>query len=183
MNNLNGGYTMIDLDNTSGIYKKVENAYNSNKPVMVYKDGQSFYVKIEKSGTTYVLYASNGVIYNVASYGVVTTTYLTPKYRHNISISGTIAGSTRTLLFNLDDNNSSTYSISSILSMISSKGYKTSDTPLLVTDTNSIAALIYVSSSGVPPVNSLNTKPVGSTTYSTNAAGTLTATDTVTTIW
>lgn len=79
MQNLNGGYVMIDLNDTNNIYSRAKDAIGCGKPIMVFDDPKCYYadsiklvdddVVITKGGKTITINDANAV----SSEGEITT--------------------------------------------------------------------------------------------------------------
>lgn len=184
MNKLNGGYKMINLDETSNLYDEIKNAYESGKAILAYESGVANFVNVSKSGSDFHIYFANGEEYGVAKYGtsvVVTKKPIYTRYRHIVKVSGTIGGTAKVLTVIIDTPDKDEITQSSKLLTDLLRWYKcnsaTDGNVLLVADSSAIIASIYVTSS--MGVYTLHTKAIGDNAYSDNLQTTLTVTDTV----
>ena len=188
MNNISGGYKMINLDDTTNLYNEIKNAYEAGKPIIAYKNNIANYATIEKKSSDYYIYFANGVSYSIAQYGgsvVVTAKNTFLRYRHILKCSGTIAGGSKTLTIIYDSLNENpvTTPANACAEILRYWGCNsaTDGNVLLVADDTAGSALIYITSS--MGTYTLHSKAIGAASYSNNVQSTLTFTDKVITLY
>lgn len=186
MNKLSGGYVMLDLTYTKKMAERVKEAYESGKPVMIYADGVMNYVTLVKdSSTSYTAYLPNGTKYVISTMSGVATLYNTfPRYRHIITLSGTIEGSARTFTIVIENQVKDAYTTAAnALSAIKNHGFDsaTDNRVALVADSASHYSMIYASTVGTSYY--LYSKSGSNTTFSQTISTNITVTDTVKTLY
>ncbi len=174
--NLNGGYIMLDLDDTASLNQdKINTILNSGKPLMILKDGKASFATLDYSGGAIAYISlSNDIKYevNVFAHTVSESTVILKSYRHIGVFKYTISNTEHTFTAVLEDNVSiASSSVNVIYQRMYNCGYRTVETAMLITDSVAGVALAYATL-GDMGVYTLHVKPLGSTTYSTTTSGT-----------
>lgn len=167
--NLNGGYTMLDLDNTSGLVDRASKAYDSGKPLIIKKDDRlqfaNFIKRVSTSSNYQITLSDNTRIDIHAFNGTVTYNVVAPIYRHNIFITGTM-GVSRTISFSYYDTSATPVASTniSILEKLASRGHDTANTSALLSDSATQFANVYITKGTVGNLI-LHIKPNGATQW------------------
>lgn len=149
MNKLNGGYVMINLDETSTLAKQLLTASESGKPVIAYIDGKGNYAVIGSDTNFYYVYLPNNVMYsyNKLSGVLASGKNIVDKYIHRIGLSFAISGTTHVVYVEIintkEDAYTSTNKVQAI-GAINTYGYASVDTPCLASDSADGFINIYV---------------------------------------
>lgn len=175
--NLNGGYIMLDLDDTSGLLDRVKKVYDSGKPLVVKYDGRLQFANFAKRATSTsnfdITLSDNtklDIHYNSGALVIGVVTQAT-KYRHLSAFTITEGGvNERKLITEVISNSSTKYTnVTTILAGLYNAGYKSETTmTLCLYDGN--YAQVYVTSSGSG--YTLHYKPSGATGFTTVSGGT-----------
>ena len=168
--NLNGGYVMIDLDNSKDLLERTKQAYESCKPLIVRYNGRlDFATFKERASSTsdYQVALSNNTLLSI-HYFTGTLTKLNvvkPVVRHTIVLSFSIGSTTHKISFEIISTTQDTPYISSanVVQEIYSNKHVTKESSLLVNDIIGGYANVYaVENNGV---FNLYVKPSGSSSY------------------
>lgn len=156
MNKLNGGYSMINLDDTSTLKTQLEKAVASGKPIIAYKDGVGNYALVTSATNYYYIYLPNNKMYEFFTISSTLTQRdtLQKKYRHIVSLSTVISGDTHVFAYDVINENSTAYASATKVQAIQAlnvNGYVDANSPKLVGDSHSGTALAYVAIEGGSP--------------------------------
>lgn len=177
---LNGGYIIIDLDNTTGtpLVNALASAYENGKPVIAIKDGVANYCMLSKITNYYILNTNDNNVYKIFTFnGALTTEKHIAQYKHILKFSGTFSGTDRTIIVEITNRKPDAYSnANSALIGIGQFGHTNETKPKLVTDTTAICGLLYISGTSN---KSANYKAMGADSFATVAATSLTVSDAV----
>ena len=173
--NLNGGYIMLDLDDTASLNQNnINTILNSGKPLMVLKDGKASFATLDYSGGSIAyICLSNDVKYevNVFSHSVSVSNVTLKTYRH-IGVFKYTIGSTEHTFTCVIENTTTVEqsSVPNIFQAIYNGGFKSKDNSMLITDSVAGVALVYVTLGNT--VFEAHIKPLGENTYSATTNGT-----------
>ena len=168
--NLNGGYVMIDLDNTKDLLERTKQAYESRKPLIVRYNGRLDFAAFKErtsSISDYQVALSNNTLLSIHYFtGALTVlNVVKPVVRHTIVLSFSIGSTTHKISFEITSTTQDTPYISSanVVQEIYSNKHVTQESSLLVNDIIGGYANIYaVENNGV---FNLYAKPSGSSSY------------------
>lgn len=175
--NLNGGYIMLDLDDTSNLLNRVKTVYDSGKPLIVkYNDRLQFanFAKRATSTSNFDITLSDNTKLDI-HYGsgalVIGVVTQATKYRHLSTFTITEGGiNQRKLIVEVISNSSTKYNnITGVLAGLYNAGYKSENTMTLCLYEDNYAQ-IYVTQSGSG--YTLHYKPSGATAFTTVTSGT-----------
>lgn len=174
--NLNGGYIMLDLDDTSGLLDRVKKVYDSGKPLVVkYNDRLQFanFAKRASTSSNYQITLSDNTKLDIHYFSGQLTELIVvnpTKYRHFISF--TIPSGSGTLKFVFDYLSTSdrvNASVQSAIQSLKATGCDSVDTATLCVCGDTYAQ-IYATISG--STYTLHYKVAGTTTFATVTNGT-----------
>ena len=168
--NLNGGYVMIDLDNSKDLLERTKQAYESRKPLIVRYNGRlDFACFKERTSITsdYSIALSNNTLLSVHYFtGALTQlNVVNPVIRHTIVLSFSISSTLHKISFEIYSTTQSEPYISSsnVIQAIYNKKHVAKESSLLVSDIVGGYANVYaVENNGV---FDLYAKPSGSSSY------------------
>ena len=168
--NLNGGYVMIDLDNSKDLLERTKQAYESRKPLIVRYNGRLDFAAFKErtsSISDYQVALSNNTLLSIHYFtGTLTAlNVVKPVVRHTIVLSFSIGSTTHKISFEIISTTQDTPYISSanVVQEIYNNKHVTQESSLLVNDITGGYANIYaVENNGV---FNLYTKPSGSSSY------------------
>lgn len=174
--NLNGGYIMLDLDDTSGLLDRVKKVYDSGKPLIVkYGDRLQFanFAKRASTSSNFDITLSNNTRLNIHYFsGALTemTVVNTTKYKHIIAFTIGSGSDTRKFIFDILSNESRAQtSVQTTIQFLKSAGYESEDTATLCLSTGGYAH-VYATLSG--STYTLHYKVNGADPYYTVTNGT-----------
>ena len=174
--NLNGGYIMLDCDDTSGLLDRVKKVYDSGKPLIVkYNDRLQFanFAKRASISANYDITLSDNTKLDIHYFsGALTemTVLNTKKYKHIIAFTISSGGSTLKFIFDILSNESRVQtSVQNAIQFLKSAGYESEDTATLCLCGDAYAQ-VYVTVSG--STFTLHYKVAGATTFTTATNGT-----------
>ena len=168
--NLNGGYVMIDLDNTKDLLERTKQAYESRKPLIVRYNGRLDFAAFKErtsSISDYQVALSNNTLLSIHYFtGTLTAlNVVKPVVRHTIVLSFSIGSTTHKISFEIISTTQDTPYISSanVVQEIYNNKHVTQESSLLVNDIIGGYANVYaVENNGV---FNLYAKPSGSSSY------------------
>ena len=168
--NLNGGYVMIDLDNSKDLLERTKQAYESRKPLIVRYNGRLDFACFEErtsSTSNYSIALSNNTLLSVHYFSgaLIALNVVNPVIRHTIVLSFSIGSTTHKISFEIYSTTQSTQYISSanVIKAIYNKKHVAQESSLLVSDIIGGYANVYaVENNGV---FNLYAKPSGSSSY------------------
>lgn len=168
--NLNGGYVMIDLDNSKDLLERTKQAYESCKPLIVrYNARLEFATFKERTSITsdYSIALSNNTLLSVHSFtGALTVlNVVKPIIRHTIVLSFSISSTMHKISFEIYSTTQSEPYISgaNVIQEIYNNKHVAQESSLLVNDIIGGYANIYaVENNGV---FNLYAKPSGASSY------------------
>ena len=168
--NLNGGYVMIDLDNTKDLLERTKQAYESSKPLIVRYNGRLDFAAFKErtsSISDYQVALSNNTLLSIHYFtGALTMqNVVKPVVRHTIVLSFSIGSTTHKISFEIISTTQDTPYISSanVVQEIYNNKHVTQESSLLVNDIIGGYANVYaVENNGV---FNLYAKPSGSSSY------------------
>ena len=168
--NLNGGYVMIDLDNSKDLLERTKEAYESRKPLIVRYNGRlEFACFEERTSITsdYSIALSNNTLLSVHYFtGALTAlNVVKPVVRHTIVLSFSISSTAHKISFEIYSTTQDTQYVSSanVIQAIYNKKHVAQESSLLVSDIIGGYANVYaVLNNGV---FNLYAKPSGSSSY------------------
>ena len=168
--NLNGGYVMIDLDDSKDLLERTKQAYESRKPLIVRYNGRLDFAAFKErtsSISDYQVALSNNTLLSI-HYFTGTLTVLNvvkPVVRHTIVLSFSIGSTTHKISFEIISTTQDTPYISSanVVQEIYNNKHVTQESSLLVNDIIGGYANIYaVENNGV---FNLYAKPSDASSY------------------
>ena len=168
--NLNGGYVMIDLDNSKDLLERTKQAYESRKPLIVRYNGRlDFACFKERTSSTsdYSIALSNNTLLSVHYFSgsLLAFNVVNPVVRHTIVLSFSISTTTHKISFEILSTTQDTPYISSsnVTQAIYNNKHVAKESSLLVNDIIGGYANVYaVLNNGV---FDLYAKPSGSSSY------------------
>lgn len=168
--NLNGGYVMIDLDNSKDLLERTQQAYESRKPLIVRYNGRlEFACFKERTSTTsdYSIALSNNILLSVHAFtGALTElNVVKPVVRHTIVLSFSISSTMHKISFEIYSTTQSEPYISgaNVIQEIYNNKHASQESSLLVNDIIGGYANVYaVLNNGV---FNLYVKPSGTSNY------------------
>ena len=184
--NLNGGYVMIDLDNSKDLLERTKQAYESRKPLIVrYNTRLDFANFMMRTSITsdYRITLSNNTLLSIhfATGELTVLNVVKPVVRHTIVLSFSIGSTTHKISFEIISTTQDTPYISSanVVQEIYNNKHVAQESSLLVNDIIGGYANVYaVENNGT---FNLYAKPSGSSSY-TKLTGITLVSDEVTTI-
>lgn len=189
--NLNGGYIMLDLDDTNGLLDRVKKVYDSGKPLMVkYGDRLQFanFAKRTSVSSNYDITLSDNTLLDIHYFSGQLTEKVfidIKKYRHTVVLSFSISSTTHKISFETYLTSNSTAFISSLQAMqaLYNNKHISADSAYIVNDTASGFASVYAEFLTVGGTYKLHVKPSGASSYTDLAGANVTlVSDEVTTI-
>lgn len=136
--NLNGGYIMLDLDDTSNLLDRVKEVYDSGKPLVVkYGDRLQFanFAKRASSNSNFDITLSDNTKLDIHYYsGALTESVVvsTIKYRHLIAFTVSQGSNTYKVVLDIVNTNSSKItSVPNAIKALKDAGYDSLDTVTL----------------------------------------------------
>ena len=189
--NLNGGYVMLDLDDTSNLLNRVKAVYDSGKPLVVkYGDRLQFanFAKRASASSNYDITLSNNTLLDIHYFsGQLTENVFinTTKYRHTVVLSFSISSTTHKISFETYSSGASTAFISGLdaLRALYNSKHISADSAYIVNDTVSGFASVYAEFLQVGGTFKLHVKLSGASSYTDLAGGNVAlVSDEVTTI-
>ena len=168
--NLNGGYVMIDLDNSKDLLERTKQAYESRKPLIVRYNGRlDFACFKERTSITsdYMITLSNNTLLSIHNFtGALTLlNVVKPVVRHTIVLSFSIGSTLHKISFEIYSTTQDTQFVSSanVIQAIYNKKHVAQESSLLVSDIIGGYANVYaVENNGV---FNLYVKPSGTSSY------------------
>ena len=168
--NLNGGYVMIDLDNSKDLLERTQQAYESRKSLIVRYNGRLDFATFEErtsNTSSYQIALSNNTLLSIHAFtGALTKlNVVKPVVRHTIVLSFSIGSTTHKISFEINSTTQDTPYISSanVAMDIYNNKHVTKESSLLVSDIIGGYANVYaVLNNGV---FDLYAKPSGSSSY------------------
>ena len=168
--NLNGGYVMVDLDNSKDLLERTKQAYESRKPLIVRYNGRlDFATFMMRTSITsdYQVTLSNNTLLSIHAFtGALTVlNVVKPVVRHTIVLSFSISTTTHKISFEILSTTQDTPYISSanVAMDIYNNKHVAKESSLLVNDIVGGYANIYaVLNNGV---FDLYAKPSGASSY------------------
>ena len=168
--NLNGGYVMIDLDNSKDLLERTKQAYESCKPLIVRYNGRlEFAVFKERTSSIsdYQVALSNNTLLSIHYFtGTLTVLNVVKSVvRHTIVLNFSIGSTAHNISFEIISTTQDTPYISSanVVQEIYNNKHVTKESSLLVNDIIGGYANVYaVENNGV---FNLYAKPSGSSSY------------------
>ena len=176
--NLNGGYVMIDLDNSKDLLERTKQAYESRKPLIVRYNGRlDFACFKERTSSTsdYSIALSNNTLLSVHYFtGALTAlNVVNPVIRHTIVLSFSIGSTLHKISFEINSTTQDTPYISSanVIQKIYNNKHVAQESSLLVSDIIGGYANVYaVLNNGA---FNLYVKPSGTSSYTKITGATL----------
>lgn len=168
--NLNGGYVMIDLDNSKDLLERTKQAYESRKPLIVRYNGRlDFACFQERTSSTsdYSIALSNNTLLSVHYFSgsLLAFNVVNPVIRHTIVLSFSISTTAHKISFEIISTTRDTPYISSanVVQAIYNNKHVAQESSLLVNDIIGGYANVYaVENNGV---FNLYVKPSGTSSY------------------
>ena len=168
--NLNGGYVMIDLDNSKDLLERTKQAYESRKPLIVRYNGRLEFATFEErtyNTASYQIALSNNTLLSVHYFtGTLTAlNVVKPVVRHTIVLSFSIGSTIHKISFEIHSTTQDTPYISSsnVALDIYNNKHVAKESSLLVSDIIGGYANVYaVLNNGV---FDLYAKPSGTSNY------------------
>lgn len=168
--NLNGGYVMIDLDNSKDLLERTKQVYESCKPLIVRYNGRLEFATFEERTSftsDYRITLSNNTLLSIHYFtGELTKlNVVKPVVRHTIVLSFSIGSTTHKISFEIISTTQDTPYISSanVVQEIYNNKHVAQESSLLVNDIIGGYANVYaVENNGV---FNLYAKPSGSSSY------------------
>ena len=184
--NLNGGYVMIDLDNSKDLLERTKQTYESHKPLIVRYNGRldfATFTERTSSISDYQVALSNNTLLSIHGFtGALTELYVVkPVVRHTIVLSFSISTTTHKISFEILSTTQDTSYISSanVVQAIYNNKHIAQESSLLVNDIIGGYANVYaVENNGV---FNLYVKPSGTSSY-TKITGATLVSDEITTV-
>ena len=170
MMNLNGGYVMIDLDNSKDLLERTKQAYESCKPLIIRYNGRLEFATFKErtsSISDYQVALSNNTLLSVHYFtGTLTAlNVVKPVVRHTIVLSFSIGSTIHKISFEIYSTTQDTQYVSStnVIQEIYNKKHVAQESSLLVNDIIGGYANVYaVENNGV---FNLYAKPSGTSNY------------------
>lgn len=168
--NLNGGYVMIDLDNSKDLLERTQQAYDSRKPLIVRYNGRLDFATFKErtsSISDYQVALSNNTLLSIHNFtGALTVLdVVKPVVRHTIVLSFSIGSTIHKISFEIYSTTQDTpYTSSSNVALaIYNNKHVAQESSLLVSDIIGGYANVYaVENNGV---FDLYAKPSGTSNY------------------
>lgn len=168
--NLNGGYVMLDLDNSKDLLERTKQAYESRKPIIIRYNGRlEFATFTERTYNTasYQIALSNNTLLSVHYFtGALTQlNVIKPVVRHTIVLSFSIGSTIHKISFEIYSTTQDTSYISSanVIQKIYNNKHVAQESSLLVNDIIGGYANVYaVENNGT---FNLYCKPSGTSSY------------------
>ena len=168
--NLNGGYVMIDLDNSKDLLERTKQAYESCKPLIVRYNGRlgfaNFMMRTSNTADYRITLSDNTLLSIHAFTGALTVLNVVKQVvRHTIVLSFSIGSTTHKISFEIISTTQDTPYISSanVVQEIYNNKHVTQESSLLVNDIIGGYANVYaVENNGT---FNLYAKPSGSSSY------------------
>lgn len=170
--NLNGGYIMLDLDDTSNLLVRTQAVFESDKPTIIKKDNVMYYaVKYRDTYNDYCFALSSNKMFSIGRFSGQLAEKIvldTKKYRHIGTFSFLSSGVTQKVTIELINTHPNAYTTgASIISALKNDGFDSENSmKLCVYSGNYAQVYATVSSSNA---STLHYKPSGATEFSTIA--------------
>ena len=168
--NLNGGYVMIDLDNSKDLLERTKQAYESRKPLIVRYNGRLDFATFKErtsSTSSYSIALSDNTLLSIhfATGALTVLNVVKPVVRHTIVLSFSIGSTIHKISFEIHSTTQDTPYISSanVAMGIYNNKHVAQESSLLVSDIIGGYANVYsVLNNGT---FNLYAKPSGSSSY------------------
>ena len=151
--NLNGGYIMLDLDDTSNLLARVQAVFASGKPLIIKKDDKMQFADYSReSGTSgdYIITISNNTRYSIHQFaGTLSEQAVVPIYTHYVAVTGTM-GVSRTIMLEYKSirETPETSALAVFQKALIARNYNSAPSSVLVSDSVSQFANVYITVSG-----------------------------------